>query len=226
MENLIQADTYFSKNWMEILIATYNELCKLGASDVLVFGSQAMSMHLKKTMVLASKDIDLLATGVSTRMVNRLCGVLTKYSAGGPPNYQLQNSTCDDRRYPTFSISLRARDEKPFMIELFQTYLGHDVRRLTPYATFVTRWENEFQTLNIEAVICTRLAFRPPERISSFNAHRLNAFIKSVLDRIDWKIVEKFAKDFRLEQRIAENLKDLRRRKLSIIGSENLSSVS
>jgi len=208
--------------WKKILNTTYDELLRLGASDVWVFGSQAMSLHTK-TRALASKDLDLIATGVDMGIVNQLCNALAKYSDGRHPNYQFQNTTYDDRPYPIFSISLRGQNERPFIIELFQTYLGYEVTRLTPYATFVSRWKNDFQTLTIEAIIGTRLAFRPPERISSFNAHRLNSFISSVQDQIDWNIVEAFAKDFQLELRIDENLKDLKRRKLKIIDSEKLS---
>ena len=213
------------KRWKKILQLTYDELVKLGANDVWVFGSQAMSLHMKKR-ALASKDLDLLATGVSIRMIEQLCNALGKYSDGRPPNYEYQVSTYENRRYPVFSISLVARNERPFVIELFQTFLGYEVTRLTRYSTFVNRWKNQFQTLTIGGIVATRLAFRPPDRISSFNAHRLNGFIESVQDKFEWKDVEAFAKDFQLEGTINDNLRDLRRRKLRIIGSENLTFLS
>lgn len=212
--------------WKKILKTTYDELSGLGASDVLVFGSQAMSLHMKGR-ALASKDLDLITTGLEMRMVNQLCETLAMYSDRRPPDYELQNPLYDGKRNPLFSISLKTQNEKPFVIELFQTYQGLPVTRLTPYATFVSRWKNEYQTLTIEAVISTRLAYRLPERISSFNAHRLNAFIDSVQNQIDWKQVEVFAKDFQLEQRIDENLKELKKRhNIKIIGSDSLSFLS
>src|SRR5207245_875609 len=174
-------------------------------SDVWVFGSQAMSLHMSRR-ALASKDLDLLASGLTMNMVERLCATLAQYSDERHPNYTLQNSTHDERNNPVFSISLKSQNEKPFVVELFQTYLGYPITRLTPYATSVRRWKGEFQTLTIEAVIATRLAFRPPERISSLNAARLNKFIVSVENQIDWRNVNAFAKDFQLAQRIDENL--------------------
>jgi len=210
---------------MKILGTSYNRLLELGANDVWVFGSQAMSLHMKNR-ALASKDLDLIATGVDMKMVKQLRSTLAMYSDGRPPDFQLQNSTYDGREYPVFSISLLAQNERPFVIELFQTYLGYDVRRLTRYSVFVNRWGNQFQTLTVEAVIGTRLAFRRPEGISSLNARRLNAFIESVRSQFKWKNVEAFVRDFQLEQVIVENLRDLRRRNLKITDSEKLSFLS
>ena len=175
--------------WKKILVTTYAELQRLGASDVWVFGSQAMSLHMK-TRALASKDLDLIATGTDLTMVRRLRDALSEYSTGNIPDYQFQSTSYEGRPYPVFSISVRAENQAPFVIELFQTFLGYEVSRLTPYATFVKRWKSDFQTLKIEALIATRLAFRPPERITAFNAGRLNLFIKSVGDWLtgrSWK---------------------------------------
>lgn len=211
--------------WRRILVTAYSELQRLGASDVWVFGSQAMSLHMK-ARALASKDLDLLATGINLTLVRKLCNALAEYSTGRSPDYQFQSTTYEGRPYPVFSISIRGENQAPFVIELFETFLGYEVRRLTPYAIFVRRWNNDFQTLRIEALIATRLAFRPPERITAFNAARLNLFIKSIRKQIDWEVVEEFATNFQLEQTIRDNLKDLRRRKLKISGSEKLSFVS
>jgi len=210
------------KRWRRILQTTSNELFRLGANDVWVFGSQAMSLHMRNR-ALASKDLDLLATGVNLQMINQLCDSLARYSDGRRPDYALQMFAYEERPNPVFSISLVSTNERPFVVELFQTYLGYDVRRLTPYATQVNRWKNDYQTLSIEAIIGTRLAFRPPDRISPLNARRLNGFIRHVAGRFDWTGVEQFANDFQLGQKINENLRHLARRKLRINGSENLS---
>ncbi len=101
--------------WKKILNATYDELDRLGASDVWVFGSQAMSLHMKKT--LASKDLDLIVTGIDITMVSHLCDTLAPYSDGRPPDYEFQNPMYDDRRNPIFSISMRAKNEKPFAVD-------------------------------------------------------------------------------------------------------------
>ncbi len=76
--------------WKKILKTTYDELSRLGASDVFVFGSQAMSLHMKGR-ALASKDLDLIATGLEMRRVNQLCEKLAVCSDGRPPDYELQN---------------------------------------------------------------------------------------------------------------------------------------
>jgi hypothetical protein len=176
-----------------------------------------------KTRPLASKDLDLIATGVTIKMVDRLCEKLKEFSSGRPPDYQYQRATYETRPYPYFSISIRERQQGPFVIELFQTYRGYDVRRLTPYATYINRWNNTYQTLSIEGIIGTRLSFRLPEGISALNVRRLNNFIKATRKEINWKRVEAFVGDFQLEQIIRENLKDLSRRKLKILDSEKLS---
>jgi hypothetical protein len=184
-----------------------------------------MSLHMK-TRPLASKDLDFIATGVTILMINQLCETLRKYSSGRPPDYEYRNTTYETRHYPFFSISIRDQKQGPFVIELFQTFRGYDVKKLTPYATFITRWDNTFQTLSIEGIIGTRLAFRRPEGISAFNARRLNNFIRSFRKEIDWKIVGAFVRDFQLEQTIRENLSDLHRRKLKILDVGKLAFLS
>lgn len=210
--------------WRKILILTYNKLIELGASDVWVYGSQAMSLYVKRP--LASKDLDLLASGTTVDMIRKLCEFLAPLSSNQKkPSWNYLELEHEDFTNPVFSIYLSAqKNEKPFVIELFQTYNGHDLRELTPYSTYVKRWENEFQTLTIEAIIGTRLAFRPPERISAFNAQRLNSFIKAV--KVDWTKVEQFARTFHLEKRIEENLRELRRQKIKIHDSDELTFLS
>lgn len=213
------------KRWIELLDVTYDGLRTLGANDIWVFGSQAMSLHMK-TRPLASKDLDLIATGVTNHIMDGLRELLLPYSSGRPPDYEYHNTTYETRSYPVYSISIIDRDQRPFIIELFGTYRGYDVRRLTPYATFVKKWKNTYQTLTIEGIIGTRLAFRQPEGISSLNAKRLNNFIGSVREEIHWDTVDAFVRDFQLEDVILKNLGGLHRRNLKITDSEKLSFVS
>lgn len=210
--------------WRKILIATYDELVRLGAGDVWVYGSQAMSLYM--TRPLASKDLDMLASGMTMDMVSVLCKNLAPFSRGRAPHFSFQNPEHEGKPNPLFSVYLNGLDEKPFILELFQTYNGRDLRELTPYATHVSRWKHEFQTLSVEAIIGTRLAFRPPDRISSFNAERLNRFIKAVRNKIDWSRVEEFTSEFQLEERINENLNFLRRRGIKICDASELTFVS
>ena len=206
--------------WRKILLEVYNEPVRLGIGDVWVFGSQAMSLYMKRP--LASKDIDLLASGTTIDIVKSACGSLAHFSLGRAPYYDFQNLEHEGKPNPVFSIYLGPPNQRPLVIELFQTFEGNEIRRLTPYARIVKRWGTEFQTLSREAVIGTRLGFRSPERISKFNADRLNRFIESQ-HQIDWGSVEKFAIDFGLKQRIKENLKDLKQHNIMIKGSNRLS---
>jgi hypothetical protein len=209
--------------WREFLVLTYNKLVELGANDVWVYGSQAMSLYMKRP--LASKDLDLLASGTTIDMIKRLCESLAALSSNQrKPNWNYLELEHEGFTNPVFSIYINAQNERPFVIELFQTYNGHNLRELTAYSAYVKRWENEFQTLTVEAIVGTRLAFRPPERISTFNAQRLNSFIKAV--KVDWSKVERFANAFHLEERIEENLRGLRRRKIKIRGSDQLTFLS
>jgi len=212
------------ERWKKILDVTYSGLRSLGAGDIWVFGSQAMSLHLQKRP-LASKDLDLIATGVSTRMIEDVREMLRPYSSGRIPDYRFQSTTYEGRPYPFYSVSINDLVQGPFVIEIFETFRGYDVRRLTPYATFISRWENTYQTLTVEGIIGTRMAFRRPQGIDSFNAKRLNNFIKLVRKEVDWGKVNDFVRDFQLEEVILENLKDLHRRNIKIVDSEKLNLV-
>jgi hypothetical protein len=210
--------------WSSILIATYAELVRLGAGDVWVYGSQAMSLHM--TRPLASKDLDLLVSGMKMGIVRELCKFLAPFSSEREPYFNFQSPVHEGKQNPVFSVYLGGPNEKPFAIELFQTYNGHELKELAPYAVHMNRWKTEFQTLSIEAIIATRLSFRPPDRISSFNAQRLNRFIRATRDKVDWSIVSEFAKRFQLERRIIENLIVLRQHGIEIIDASKLSLSS
>lgn len=198
----------------------YDSLLKGGSSDVLVFGSQAMSLYMKRA--LSSKDLDLIASGVTLRRIEKVAQSLEEYT-GQRPKYSYFVGSYEGRKYPVFSIYLQRVGEKPFVIEVFETYLGYELRRLTPYVTFVKRGDHSFQTLCLEAIIATRLAFRPPERITAFNARRLNNFIEGNRQNIDWRLVNKFAHDFKIENVIRENLTVLlKKNNLKILGQEKL----
>jgi hypothetical protein len=208
------------ERWREILIPTYDELLRLGAGDVWVYGSQAMSLYMKRPF--ASRDLDLLVTGVGTRMIEKLCKTLASLTDQKAPTYYFKKPEHEGKPNPVFGIYLHASGERPFAIELFQTYNGHDVRELTPYSNYVKRWNKEFQTLSIEAIIGTQLSFRPPDRISAFNAQRLNLFLKTVKRKIDWIKVEEFARRFHLEAMIDANLKVLKGQGVTILDSDKL----
>ena len=207
--------------WKKILVTVYGALRDFGASDLIVFGSQAMSLQM--TRAVASKDLDLIATDVNLEAVRKIAKMLQSTFSYTVANYSYNVGSYDGREYPVFSIYLTHSLGKPFVIEIFQTFLGHDVRKLTPYDAFKDRWGINMQTLGIEAIIGARLAFRPPEGITPFNARRLNSFINDVKTKIRWPIVNKFIIDFDMGERIAHNLETLRKKhNISISGTERL----
>ena len=67
------------------------------------FVSRAMSLYMKSTM-FATKDLDLLVSGVTMKTINNLCDVLKPFSNERPPSYQFQNPEREGRHDPVFSI--------------------------------------------------------------------------------------------------------------------------
>lgn len=88
--------------WKEILIPTYDELLKLGAGDVWVYGSQAMSLYMKRA--LASGELDLLTSGMTMSIVKKLCKALEPFSSQKNPYFSYQNPGHDGKPNPVFSV--------------------------------------------------------------------------------------------------------------------------
>jgi hypothetical protein len=84
---------------------------------------------------------------------------------------------CAGRTCPVSHIYLKHISGFPFAIEFFENFLGYKSNRLNPFLTLKNKWGLELQVLLPEAIIATRLAFSPPERVSPANASRLNRFI-------------------------------------------------
>jgi hypothetical protein len=108
------------------------------------------------------------------------------------------------------------------VVEFFQTFLGFGSRKLTPFLTFRQKWGINVQVLVPEAIIGTRLSFKPPERVTRFNAMRLSRFIRSLGKSVDWSIVNSFLDAFQLRGVASENIDGLRAKRISIPGSSNL----
>ncbi|MDG6974005.1 MAG: hypothetical protein JRM95_04145, partial [Nitrososphaerota archaeon] len=163
-----------------------------------------------------SKDLDLIVPGVSPQV---LAGVR---EALGRPEYDFGVFDYEGRDYPVGHFYIRHPDGTPLVVELFQTFLGFEARRLTPYLAFRERWGMRLQVPVPEAVVATRLSFRPPERITPFNAARLSRFIRA-MGKVDWKMVNAFLDEFGLRGVALENLRVLRSKKIAIPGTAALS---
>jgi predicted nucleotidyltransferase len=203
--------------WVDVLKRIMPVLAKCDANDVILFGSQAMSVYMERA--LASKDIDLIVPAISIGSLEKVGEELAQV-AGKKPTYDYQVSDYLGRRYPIGHIYL-TRNGFPFVVEFFQTFLGYESVRLTAFLALREKWGLWIQTLSPEAVIGTRLAFRPPERITPFNATRLNRLIRTI-GTINWSEVNTFIDTFELRTIVQENLAELKSKGISIMGSSKI----
>jgi len=207
--------------WVDLLRNASRVLAGTDANDVILFGSQAMSVYTQRA--LASKDLDLIVPGITLTVLDQLCDTLP-HQGKVRPTFGFEVHDYLGRRYPVGKIYLRHTSGFPMVVEFFQTFLGHPVTMLAPFLTFKDKWETRVQVMVPEAIIGTRLAFRPPERITPFNAERLDRFIRNVEGQVDWVKVNTFIDTFGLRAIISENLAQLRTKRIRIReASKNLS---
>ena len=204
--------------WIEVLRKITPILIQSNVIDTILFGSQAMSVYMKRA--LASKDIDLIAPGVTETTLEKTCYELRQIAAQ-TPSYDHLVSEYSGRRYPISHIYLKHESGFPFVIEFFENFIGYESTRLSPFLDLAQKWGVELQVLIPEAIIGTRLAFRPPERITRFNAVRLDRFIKHII-HVDWKEVNAFIDTFNLRTIVTENLRMLRSKHISITGTSHI----
>jgi len=206
--------------WIDTYGRTMSVLSKSDANDAILFGSQAMSVFTKRA--LASKDLDLIVPGITLRILEECCDELAK-AAERRPSYDFAVGDYLGRRYPVGHIYLRHSSGYPLVVEFFQTFLGYESRMLTRFLTFKEKWGMRVQVLTPEAIIGARLSFRPPERITSFNATRLSRFIRTMGRRIDWPMVNSFIDTFGLRKMVEENIAELGSKRIFIPGSSKVS---
>lgn len=207
--------------WTDVFRHMMPVLSRTGENDVTLFGSQAMSVYTERA--LASKDLDLIAPGITIGILEELCNTLSGV-AEKRPEYDFAVGEYLGRRYPVGHVYLKHSSGYPLVVDFFQTFLGYEARRLTPFLTFRDRWGLRVRVLTPEAIIGTRLSFRPPERITRYNALRLSRFIETLRRRIDWSKVNSFIDEFGLRSIVEENLEELRSKRISILGSSRVVS--
>lgn len=208
-----------AKIWIDTLRRIAPVLSESDANDVILFGSQAMSVYTERA--LASKDLDLIVPGIMIRILEELCDELA-LMAGKRPVYDYTVGEYLGRRYPVGHIYLRHSTRYPLVVEFFQTFLGFESRMLTPFLTFKQKWGIRVQVLIPEAIIGARLSFRPPERITPFNAMRLSRFIRTLGKSISWSKVNSFIDTFGLRRIARENIEELGSKRISILGSSKI----
>ncbi len=207
-----------AKIWIDVLMRITPILAESHVTDMTLFGSQAMSAYMERA--LASKDLDLIAPGITPNTLEKTRDEL-KQIAAQTPTYGHLVGEYAGRTYPVSHIYLKHVTGFPFAIEFFENFLGYESNRLNPFLTLKNKWGLELQVLLPEAIIATRLAFRPPERVSPFNASRLNRFIKHI-GNVDWRMVNAFIDAFELRTVVEENLAGLRAKRISINGASKI----
>jgi len=207
-----------AKIWIDVLRRITPILAKSHVTDMILFGSQAMSAYMERA--LASKDIDLIAPGMTPNALEKTRDEL-KQIAAQTPTYDHLVSEYAGRTYPVGHIYLKHISGFPFVIEFFENFLGYESKRLNSFLTLKEKWGMELQILQPEAIIATRLAFRSPEMVSPFNASRLNRFIKHIR-HVNWTIVNTFIDEFELRAVVKENLAGLKAKGISINGASKI----
>ena len=207
-----------AKIWIDVLTRVIPILAESHLTDITLFGSQAMSAYMERA--LASKDIEMITPGMTPNTLEKTRDEL-KQIAAQTPVYDHIVSEYAGRTYPVSHIYIKHVSGFPFVIEFFENFLGYESNRLNPFLTLKNKWGLELQVLRPEAIIATRLAFRPPERVSPFNASRLNRFIKHI-GNVDWRMVNAFIDAFELRTVVVENLAGLRAKRILINGTSKI----
>lgn len=181
-----------------------------GIGDLLLYGSQAMSVYM--TNPLRSKDLDLLSSQVSFRQMEALADKLSEIKEVQYKTTTAQTRRFEDRKMTTYSVELRVTG-KPFFVEVFDRILdGRPPSILQPYVELTSRWALDLWSPTREAIVALRLAFRQPEGITRLNAARLNSFIQENRRSLDFERVAMILKDWAIENWVENNLVQLYRR--------------
>jgi len=206
--------------WIPVLRESYTFLRGCGVGDLLLYGSQAMSVYMRYP--LRSKDIDLVSTQMRPQLLDELTKRLARFSETSPRNTVMTRST-DNGLARTYSVYLRMRGY-PLIVEIFDTVLaGRKPKILWPHIRTVRRWDMEIYTPTPEAIVALRLSFSPPERISRLNAIRLNRFIKARERKLNFKRILKILEEWGTRELVWDNLKELHgRHKMHILHDSDI----
>jgi len=190
------------RGWLLVLKTAYPFLVNRGIGDLLLFGSQALSVYLKSP--LRSKDLDLVSSQIGPRHLEALRKHLES-SGLETRNTTVQSKPLAKARMTIYTVELRL-GAKPFFLEIFDRILdGQNPSVLTP-----------------NAVVALRLSFRQPEGISRLNAIRLNSFIQQSRSNLSFDEVKKMIIQWGMEDRVKENLRILHKSHRLRIRGENL----
>ncbi len=210
------------KEWIALLRVAHRFFWEQKVGDLLLYGSQAMSVYMKNP--LRSKDLDLLSNQVSYRQMERLAEKLSEIKGVQYKTTSAQTRPFEDRKMTTYAIELRVSG-KPFFVELFDRVLdGRSLSVIQPYVVQRKRWDLDIWSPTREAIVALRLAFRQPEGITRLNAIRLNRFIQENRQSLRLKQVRAIIKEWEIEDWVEKNLVDLySRNKIRILDDRRIS---
>ncbi|MBO3802847.1 MAG: hypothetical protein JTT11_03070 [Candidatus Brockarchaeota archaeon] len=201
--------------WIPVLRESYAFLRGSGIGDLLLYGSQAMSVYMRYP--LRSKDIDLVSTQMRPPLLDELTKRLAVFSDEVPKNAVMAR-VAERGLARTYSIYLWTRGY-PLIVEIFDTILGgKDPKVLRAHIRPVSKWNMDFYAPTPEAIVALRLSFSPPERISRLNAVRLNRFIKAKERQLNYKEILGMVEEWGTLELVRDNLKELyKRHKMRIL---------
>jgi hypothetical protein len=208
------------RDWLLVLKTAYPFLVSLGIGDLLLFGSQALSVYLKSP--LRSKDIDLVSSQIGPRHLEALRKHL-ETSGLETRNTTVQSKPLAKARMIIYTVELRL-GTKPFFLEIFDRILdGQNPSILTPHAQRARKWNLDLWAPSPNAVVALRLSFRQPEGISRLNATRLNNFIQQNRTKLNFSEIKTMITQWGMDDRVKENLGTLHKsHRLRIIGESLL----
>ncbi len=208
------------RDWLVVLRAVYPFLTSREIGDLLLYGSQALSVYLDNP--LRSKDLDLVSSQMGPRHLDALVEHL-----GGIEMLEIRSSTIQSRPRPLgkltiYSVELRL-EGKPFILEIFDKVLdGQNPSILTPYTQQVHKWKLDLWVPSPDATVALRLSFRQPEGISRLNAERLNSFIKQNRKKLNFHSVREIIRRWGMDELVRSNLETLHKTHRMTIEGERL----
>ncbi len=171
------------RDWLLVLKTAYPFLVDQGIGDLLLFGSQALSIYLDSP--LRSKDLDLVSPQIGPGHLEALRKHL-ETSGLETRSTTVQSKPLAKARMTVYTVELKL-SSKPFFLEIFDKILdGQNPSILTPYAQQARKWNLDLWAPSPNAVVALRLSFRQPEGISRLNAIRLNNFIRQNRTKLDF----------------------------------------
>jgi hypothetical protein len=207
------------RDWLLVVKTAYPFLVDQGIGDLLLFGSQALSIYLDSP--LRSKDLDLVSSQIGPGHLEALRKHL---ESGGleTRSTTVQSKPLAKAKMTIYTVELRL-SAKPFFLEIFDKILdGQNPSILTPYAQRTHKWNLDLWAPSPNAVVALRLSFRQPEGISRLNAIRLNNFIRQNRSKLDFDEIKTMITQWEMDARVKENLRVLHKSHRLRIVNENL----